>query len=261
MSVSLIISTYNRPDALFRVLESVELQTKIPDEIIIADDGSDDMTKKCITDFNKFSTLKLIHSWQNDKGFRAAKSRNKAIAKSSCDYIILVDGDMILHNKFIEDHIHHAELGFFVQGSRVLINKQITNKILENCLSSFSFLSKGISNRKNAIYSVFFAKFFVKKKNYIKGIKTCNFAFYKKDCIEINGFNNYFEGWGREDTEFVVRLLNKGINRKNIHFNLIQFHLWHKNSSRNLLHHNEAILLNSINNSLDWCENGISKYL
>ena len=161
MSVSLIISTYNRPDALFRVLESVELQTKIPDEIIIADDGSDDMTKKCITDFNKFSTLKLIHSWQNDKGFRAAKSRNKAIAKSSCDYIILVDGDMILHNKFIEDHIHHAELGFFVQGSRVLINKQVTNKILENCLSSFSFLSKGISNRKNAIYSVFFAKFFV----------------------------------------------------------------------------------------------------
>ena len=261
MSVSLVISTYNRPDALFRVLESVELQTKAPDEIIIADDGSDNKTKECIDDFNKSSNLKLIHSWQQDNGFRVAESRNKAISKSTCNYIILIDGDMILHNKFIEDHLSHAEPGYFVQGARVFLNYTTTSSLLKNGLHSFSLFSRGLSNRKNAVYSVFFAKLFSKKKNYIKGIKTCNLAFYRKDFTEINGFNNDIIGWGREDTEFVVRLLNNGINRKNVHFNLIQFHLWHQNSSREFLNNNNKILQNSINNSLVWCDSGLNKHL
>ena len=226
MRVTLIISTYNRPDALFRVLQSIELQTKLPDQVIIADDGSDKMTKECIDNFNKSSTLKFIHSWQQDKGFRVAQSRNKAIAKSNCDYIILIDGDMILHKKFIEDHLSFAEPGFFVQGARVFLDKATTRSVLKDGLRSFSLFSKGLSNRKNTIYSVFFAKLFSKKKNSIKGIKTCNLAFYRKDCIEVNGFNNDMIGWGKEDSEFIVRLLNNGINRKNVHFNLIQFHLW-----------------------------------
>ena len=261
MSVSLIISTYNRPDALFRVLESVELQTKLPDEIIVADDGSDNKTKKCIDDFNKSSSLKLIHSWQQDNGFRVAESRNKAISKSTCDYIILIDGDVILHNKFIEDHSRHSELGFFVQGSRALLDKIITRNILKNGLRSLSLFSMRVSNRKNVIYLGFFAKLFVKKKNYIKGIKTCNLAFYRKDCFEINGFNNDMIGWGREDTEFVVRLLNSGVNRKNVHFNLIQFHLWHQHSSREFLIKTDEILKNTTNNALTWSDNGLNKFI
>jgi len=261
MSVSLIISTYNRPDALFRVLESVEHQTKLPDEIIVADDGSDKNTKKCIDDFNKSSSLKVIHSWQQDNGFRVAESRNKAISKSNCDYIILIDGDVILHNKFIEDHLRHSELGFFIQGSRVFLDKTTTRNLLKNGLYSFSLFSRGLSNRKNAIYLGFFAKLFVKKKNYIKGVKTCNLGFYRKDCAEINGFNNDMIGWGREDTEFVVRLLNRGVNRKNVRFNLIQFHLWHQSSSRDFLSKNEEILKNTLNNKLSWSDNGLNKFI
>jgi len=261
MRVSLIISTYNRPDALFRVLESIELQTQIPDEIIIADDGSDYKTKECVEKFNRSSTLKLTHSWQQDKGFRVAESRNKAIAKSTCDYLILIDGDVILHNKFIEDHLNHAEKGFFVQGSRVFLSKETTIRVLKAGLSKFHLFSKGLNNRKNLIYLGFFSKLFVKKKNYIKGIKTCNLAFYRKDCIVINGFNNNMIGWGREDSEFIVRLLNYGINRKNVHFNLIQFHLWHEKSSRSFVKDNDEILQNSINNKNKWCESGINKFI
>jgi glycosyltransferase involved in cell wall biosynthesis len=261
MRVSLIITTYNRPDALFRVLESVEIQTSLPDEVIVADDGSDKETKKCIDDFKRSSSLKLIHSWHQDNGFRVAESRNKAISKSICDYIILIDGDVILHNKFIEDHLRHAELGFFVQGTRVFLDKTSSVSLLKNKFFSFSFFSKGLSNRKNAIYSVFASKLFSKKKNYIEGIKTCNLAFYRKDCVEINGFNNCMIGWGREDTEFVVRLLNNGVSRKNVHFNLIQFHLWHSHSSREFLSRNDEILKNTINNSLIWSEDGLNKFL
>jgi len=261
MRISLIITTYNRPNALSLVLQSIVAQTKYPDEIIIADDGSDDSTKKCITDFQKSSTLKVIYSWQEDKGFRLAKSRNKAIAISNFEYIVLVDGDMILHPKFIQDHLDKAEPGYFVQGTRVLLTQNRTRQALNNSTGNFSFLSRGIRNRKNAIHSNYFSKLLSKKKNHIKGIKTCNMSFYKEDCLNINGFNNDIEGWGREDSEFVVRLLNSGINRKNVRFNMIQFHLWHKEVTRDSLGQNDATLHSAIDNHVNWCDNGISKYL
>ena len=101
MQISLIITTYNRPDALLLVLKSVEHQSLVPNEVIIADDGSNDKTQELIDDFITHSNINIIHSFQKDKGFRAAKSRNKAISKSTGDYIILIDGDMILHRNFI----------------------------------------------------------------------------------------------------------------------------------------------------------------
>jgi len=261
MRVSVIITTYNRPDALLLVLQSIESQTKLPEEVIIADDGSDDNTEKLITNYQESSSLNIIHSWQEDKGFRAAKSRNKAIAISNFEYIVLVDGDMILHPKFIQDHLDNAEPGYFIQGTRVLLTQNRTRQALINSSVNFSFLSKGLRNRKNAIHSNYFAKLLSKKKNYIQGIKTCNMSFYKEDCLNINGFNNDFEGWGREDSEFAVRLLNSGINRKNVRFNMIQFHLWHKEATRDSLGHNDATLHSAIDNHVNWCDNGISKYL
>ena len=221
MKVSLIITTYNRPDALLLVLRSIERQITPPHEVIIADDGSTNETQKLINQFQENSKLNLIHSWQQDKGFRAAKSRNKAISKSTGGYIVLIDGDMILHPNFIQDHINSAESGFFVQGSRVLLTQKATVKAINRSNIDLSFVSMGLQNRKNAIHSNFLSIIFMKKLKSIKGVKTCNFSFYKKDCIEINGFNNKIEGWGREDSEFVVRILNSGIKRKNILFNSI----------------------------------------
>jgi glycosyltransferase involved in cell wall biosynthesis len=261
MRVSLIITTYNRPKALFLVLQSIKGQTKLPDEIIIADDGSDDSTKKCIAEFQKSSTLKIIHSWQSDKGFRVAKSRNKAIAKASSKYVVIVDGDMILHHNFIADHEKNAEDGFFIQGTRVLLTQDRVNKVFKNHTINFSFLSEGLKNRKNAIHSNFLSKLFSIKKNSLYGLKTCNVAFFKKDCVSVNGFNNDFEGWGREDNEFFVRLINKGINRKTLRFNAIQYHLWHIDASRKSVLQNEEILRKAIIENLNWCENGINNFL
>jgi len=261
MLVSIIITTYNRPDALLLVLQSIESQTKFPHEVVIADDGSDINTQKLISNFKKSSKLNIIHSWQKDQGFRVAQSRNKAIAKSSGNYIILIDGDVILHHKFIQDHINNAQANYFVQGSRALLSEDETSKIFVRKDLSFSIFSRGLRNRKNVIHSNLMCKFFLLKKNYLHGIKTCNIGFFKKDCVDINGFNNDFEGWGREDSEFIVRLMNNGINRKNVHFNALQLHLWHKNNSREFLEKNNLILKEAIKNRHIWCDNGIDRYL
>jgi glycosyltransferase involved in cell wall biosynthesis len=260
MLVSLIISTYNRPDALLLVLYSVERQSKFVNEVIIADDGSDKETKNAVLNFKKNSKLNIVYSWQEDKGFRAAESRNKAIANSIGEYLILIDGDMILHHKFIEDHIKNAEKGFFIQGTRSLLTEKTTKNAIRSMKVNFFFLSKGLRNRKNSINSNLLSKIFTKKANYLQGIKTCNMGFFKQDCLDINGFNSDFIGWGREDSEFAVRLINNGISRKNLRFNSIQFHLWHDENTRVSLNKNDLILKSSIENNLIWCKNGIDKY-
>ena len=261
MRVSLIIATYNWPESLILALRSIEKQTIVPEEVVIADDGSTAETKEIIDKFQKDSDLNIIHSWQEDNGFRVAKSRNKAIAKSCVDYIILIDGDIILHPKFVQDHVNNAKVGYFMQGSRVLLSQDITEQIIISNRISFSFFSKGMKGRKNTIHSNFLSKIFSTKKNYLRGIKTCNIAFFRQDFINVNGFNNEFEGWGREDSEFVVRLLNTGINRKNVRFNAIQYHLWHKEVDKKHLDYNNQLLQNSIEQKLKVCTKGINKYI
>ena len=261
MRVSLIITTYNWPESLLLVLKSAENQTIVPEEVVIADDGSNVETKEMIAKFQNDSKLNIIHSWQEDKGFRAAKSRNKAIAKSCGDYIILIDGDIILHPKFIQDHVNNVKVGYFIQGSRVFLTKDITEQIMIRKKISFSFFSKGLQSRKNAIHSNFLSRVFSNRKNSHRSTRCCNIAFFKQDCININGFNNEFEGWGREDSEFVVRLINNGLNRKNLRFNAIQYHLWHKVSDRKYLDYNNQLLQNSIEHKLKVCKKGINKYI
>ena len=261
MRLSLIITTYNWPESLELVLRSIDCQTITPEEVIIADDGSTSETKALVSRFQQDSELDIIYSWQENKGFRAAKSRNKAIVKSNTNYIVLIDGDMILHPRFIEDHISNAKLGYFVQGSRVLLTKNKTKRVLDHQKINFSFFLTGLMNRKNALYSNSLSNFLSRDKNFLGGIKSCNMAFFKQDCININGFNNDFKGWGREDSEFIVRLFNNGIRRKSLHFNAIQYHLWHSENKNTLLNRNDAILQHALFNRLKCCDNGINRYL
>ena len=118
MKTSLIISTYNRPDALALCLESVKRQTLLPDEVIVGDDGSRDETKQLIERFQKDFPVPLIHVWQEDDGFRLAMCRNKCIAKAKHEYIIQVDGDVILHTRFVGDHVASAQRGCYIKGGR-----------------------------------------------------------------------------------------------------------------------------------------------
>jgi glycosyltransferase involved in cell wall biosynthesis len=258
MKLTLIITTYNSPQLLLLVIKSIKNQSIFPDEIIIADDGSTQETKDLVGAFKKNSNFNIIHKWQEDIGFRAARSRNNAITESTGDYIVLIDGDVILHSSFLKDHLENAEPGFYVQGSRALLTKKLTKKSIDEKKINFSLFTFGVMNKKNSIHSKFLSLIFSNKSNKLNGIKSCNMAFYRQDCININGFNNNFEGWGREDSEFVARLMNSGLKRKNIRFNAIQFHLWHNENSRVSLESNDEMLSEAINNRVQFCENGIN---
>lgn len=233
------------------MLKSVFKQSKLPDEILIADDGSGEETRELIEKYQTEKSIPIHHVWHEDEGFRVSKIRNKAIKQSSGDYIIQIDGDCFLDKNFVKDHLSLKEKRCFISGSRVLLSKETTKKAIENQNIKFGFLSRGITNRFNTL-SFPFANFLLKKKNepiekLIYQIRGCNMSFWREDLIEINGYEEKMEGWGREDSELVLRLLKKGLYLKRIKLAAVQYHLWHQENDRSNFEKNHEMMMESLN--------------
>ena len=259
--ISLIITTYNWKKALRLSLASALDQTRLPDQIIVADDGSSDGTAEMVKEITAKSRVPLFYSWQEDKGFRAARSRNKAIAKAIGDYIIMIDGDIILAENFVEDHLGFARKNSFVQGSRALLNDRKTATLLAAGSIDVSIFDPGVENRKNCLRSALLASLFSWESDKTTGIRTCNFAFWREDSETVNGFNEDFVGWGREDSEFAIRLMNSGVKRRNLRFKGLAYHLYHRPNSRESLAINDTILEHALAKKTTWCEKGLAHHL
>ncbi|ENQ6618974.1 glycosyltransferase [Campylobacter lari] len=251
---ALIITTYNQKERLALVLDSVKNLEPLPDEVLIADDGSREDTAKLIQAYQKDFPCNLEHIWQEDEGFRAAASRNKAIRASNSEYIVLIDGDMILEKNFIGDHLKFASLKTILQGSRTILNENESKELLRKNDFSLAFDKKGFKNQRNIFLAKCVYKFskltknFFKKSQLVKGSKTCNMSFYKSDFEAIEGFNEKFIGWGREDSEFVARFLfNDGVFKR-LKFNALAYHIYHEENSKNMLEINHQIYLETIKN-------------
>lgn len=263
---SLIITTYNQKERLALVLDSVKNLALLPSEVLIADDGSTEDTKELIESYAKDFPCPLRHIWQMDKGFRLSEIRNRAINAANGEYIIIIDGDMILDSFFIKEHLHFAKKGVFLQGSRVILNESTTQNIMQSHAKdafSLAFKQGGFKAKRCVLLSSFIfntskiTSSFFDKKDFIKGIRGCNMSFFKTDCVSINGFNEAFIGWGREDSEFVARFLFNGGEMRRLKFAGIAYHLYHPENSRTMLESNHNIYLQTLANKSRYCERGI----
>lgn len=260
VKASLIITTYNRKDALELVLISALSLDPMPSEVIVADDGSRDDTRELIERYKAKFSIPLKHCWHEDTGFRLAAIRNKAIQMAEGPYIILVDGDMVMPEKFVLDHQRAAWSDRVVQGSRVLLDEALTRAALDKKQTDFGFNSPGVVNRKNAIRSEFLSSLFSYYSRNIYRVRGANMAFWKADVIKVNGFNEDFTGWGREDSEFIVRMQNAGVKKYHLKFAGSAYHLFHPENSREMLAQNQDIVDKAISENSIRCKNGIDKY-
>jgi glycosyltransferase involved in cell wall biosynthesis len=267
-SVSLIITTYERPKALSLVLDSLSRLTTFPLEVVIADDGSTEPTKKVIADWQKKLPFRLIHAWQEDDGFRAAAARNKAAIASSGNYLIFLDGDCLVFPDFIRNHIQLSAHNKMVIGSRILCSKELTSEME-------SGLEKPLDWK---LYAWTKAKF-LKKINRVlplvrlndswirnlrgdkwKGVRTFNLGVWRDDFFAANGFDERFQGWGHEDADLAIRLIKNGIQRKDGQFSIPVLHLWHQESDRTKLNHNEKMLSDTLCSTTTRALLGIDQY-
>ena len=238
MNLSLVLTTYNRPDALDRVLASIAGLKTPPFEIVIADDGSGDETMKLIDCWKE--RLPITHAWQEDQGFRAAAARNLAVSQSSGDYLIFVDGDCLVFPDFIDNHQRLAEPGFLVAGNRILMSQSLTKAILSNNADplhwhGLHWLKARFLHDINRLLPMlnlpgqFWRKWRLRKW---QGVRTCNLGIYRKDFESVGGFDESFRGWGHEDADLAIRLIRTGVRRKDGHFATAVLHLWHKENDR-----------------------------
>ncbi|MFT4611933.1 MAG: glycosyltransferase involved in cell wall biosynthesis [Glaciecola sp.] len=261
ITTTLVMPTYNWVQALELVLLSLKNQTQLPDEVIIADDGSTQETRLLIESFKKDFSRPIKHVWHEDIGSTKEVILNKAIAIAQGNYIIQIDGDCIMHHKFIEDHISAIEQRTYLFGSRVNLKDYVIPKIYQKKKITFSFFSKGLIKRARGLHIPVLANRFKRKLSMSKKIRGCNFSYWKQDFIDVNGYNEDMVGWGRDDTELVLRMMHNNVYGKRLKFKGIIYHIWHKQASKTGLNINNTIQANTQDNKLVWCENGIDKYL
>ena len=235
--ISILLATYNWPQALKLCLESLATQTDHHFEIIIADDGSTESTKQIINAFQSTHSLSITHLWQEDQGFRKTKILNQAIEAAKGDYLIFLDGDCLVQPDFVARHRELAQKGFLVTGSRVLLNEKLTQELLATSHWDFKlFISKLLEYRLNGGINKYWplkiklgnGSWRDYKKFVWRRIKGCNMACWKTDAQAIDGFDETMTGWGHEDADFVFRLQRHHIKRKSGSWSTEVLHLFHQ---------------------------------
>ncbi|CAH2030478.1 glycosyltransferase family 2 protein [Trichlorobacter ammonificans] len=256
-SLAVIISTYNSPDYLRRVLAAYALQTVYPDELLVADDGSTDETAQVIAEFTAQAPFPVRHVWHEDRGFRLAEIRNRAIAAASADYLVFSDGDCIPHPCFVQDHLRLARTGWFATGKRMLVGRELSPAF---CWSgSLEAAKQCLHGSLSGGHHLLRLPWLVHERKGVMGLRGCNMAAYRSDMLAVNGYNEKIVGWGREDSELVARLFAYGLRRREAPFAAIVFHLWHPENSRTNLQENDRLLQEALASGSYRCACGIHK--
>ena len=257
---TLIVTTYEWPEALELTLKSIARQSVAPGEVIVADDGSGPETARVVARWRTQIAAPVVHLWQPHEGFRLACSRNRAIAAANGDYVIIVDGDMVLHRHFVADHLSAARHDSFIQGVRLLTRACAAERMLREGSLDLHFFASGIRRRRHAVRNLLLSRMLFWRRTGQSAIRGCNQAYWKRDLLRVNGFNEAFVGWGREDNEIAARLYNVGVHRRNLKFQALAIHLHHPPRHPVGTNPNDAILHGTIERGDTWCRLGLDRH-
>ncbi len=242
LRLGVILNTYNQPQALDVILESLLHQTVVPAVISIADDGSDQRTFVVIEKWVKTLVHPALidHCWHEDDGFRRSLILNTAVSRTDADYLVFLDGDCVPCRQFIEDHVKLAEEGYFVQGRRsFIVEKRVDDFLAKRTDIMRLRFTGGLQGGMKSIRTPLAVIIKNKKR---RGIIGCNLGIWKSDFVKVNGFDEAFKGWGHEDAELCYRLYNNGITRKFVYGRAYVYHLNHPQQSREREMENKKIL-------------------
>jgi glycosyltransferase involved in cell wall biosynthesis len=264
--ISVVVTTYNREDALDAVLRSLAGQSDETFEVIVADDGSRPATAQLTEAWKGRFGRRLAHVWHEDRGFRAAEIRNRAILAARGDYVVFLDGDCIVRPDFVATHRRLAEPGWFVTGNRILLSSELTARVLRDKLTpeTWGFAAfivqrlRGGINRLAALLRLPLGPLRRLRQRAWRGARSANLAVWRSDLTRVDGFDAGYSGWGKEDSDIIVRLLRAGVKRKDGVFATGVLHLWHAEADRSRLPENERRLSGTVAGDATRAQRGLS---
>ena len=267
-TISVVITTYNRPDALEAVMRACFMQDDKRFEIIIADDGSTANTRARVERLAAGAPVPVRHVWQPDQGFRAAMARNRGILAATGEYIVFLDGDCIPQRDFIARHRALSQPGHLVSGSRILLSEALTRRVLEQeidlatvpATARLAWRARGDMNKVLQLFLRWPDIGRTSKRFRWRRIKSCNLAVWRSDLERVNGFDESFVGWGYEDSDLVLRLFHAGVRRKDGAFATEVFHLWHREAQRDQASSNRGVVLEREAAGTTWAIQGLREH-
>lgn len=250
MKTAVVVTTYNRPDALGAVLAGYCAQSTADFELLVADDGSTEATRTVVENCRAAAPFAVRHVWHEDRGFRAAAIRNRALAATAADYVVFSDGDCVPAHDFVARHAALAERGWFVAGNRVLLEAAFTRRALAQALPLHAFgaarwlaaWARRDINRWLPLLRAGDGAWRKAAPARWAGVKTCNLGIWRDDLVRVNGLDEAYAGWGLEDSDLVIRLLHAGVRHKSGRCAVPVFHLWHAENDRSRLADNQRRL-------------------
>jgi glycosyltransferase involved in cell wall biosynthesis len=231
--LSLIIAVYNRDDFLELVMESLLNQRFVDFEVIVADDGSGPAIAETIGRYRSRLPQPIRHEWHEDDGFRKTIVVNRAVTCAQTDYLVFIDGDCILHHRFLERHFERRRINQVLSGRRVEFDSDLTGRVNVDDVRSmrieripFWWSHAGKIDRWNGFYlPVLHPLRNIGRDDY--QILGCNFSVHKEDFYKVNGYDERIVGRGLEDNNLWRRFINSGIAVRTITREAIQYHLHH----------------------------------
>lgn len=264
---AVIVSTYRQPRLLDHCLFALARQTTLPREVVIADDGSGDITRAVIEGFTQRTGLTVRHVWHEDRGFRKTRILNKAIHAAKADYLVFIDGDCVAHPDFIAEHLAGAAAGHYLNGSLIRLNAATSMRITREAIANDSaFDARWLIRNGGSIDRRYLRltldgprRDWLNRHNhtplYWLG---SNSSCFKADAIAVNGFDNRFS-YGFEDGDFGNRLENLGLTPRTVRWTAVLLHLWHERpwAHPEEMERNQQLMTPKSTGGLHWAKNGL----
>jgi glycosyltransferase involved in cell wall biosynthesis len=257
--ISLIISTYERPGALNQVLRGVRRQTERPAEILVADDGSGAATRELIASWQPKLPSPVRHIWHEHLGFRKTIILNQCVAAATGEYLVLLDGDCVPHDRFVADHARLAERNFWVQGRRCFVREDVAAEFSPGATPLWQWI--GLGRIKGLAKAIWLPWPLIRRNCGQRGIIGCNMGFWRDDLLAVNGFDEEYSGWGGEDSDVGTRLYHLGRPRKFVYGHALVYHLNHPMLERAHVSASLQRLAETIRSKKIRCERGVNQYL
>lgn len=269
MQASVVLSTYNSPQWLEKVLWGYFCQSTRDFEIIIADDGSGPATAELIERLRADSPVPIQHVWQRDDGFRKCRILNKAALHARSDYLIFSDGDCIPRTDFVATHLARRAPGHYLSGSYYKLPMDTSHAITRDdieqghCFNKHWLYAHGLPRLRKTL-KISAGPHLAPLLNRLTparcNLKGSNASVWLSDLLRVNGFDERMP-WGGEDREFGVRLINAGVRPRHVRYDAICIHLDHARGyvDPDRVSANKQLRMMNEKNKVAWTEFGIAQ--
>lgn len=269
MKTAVILSTYNAPERLHPTLVGYARQTQRDFELIVADDGSTDATRRVIQDVSSQFSLPIKHVWQEDLGFRKCRILNQAIASTGADYLIFSDGDCIPRRDFVAMHVRFARPGRFLSGGYIKLNARVSGRITTQAIVEGKALDRSwlIANgmtQSHKLARLDCSEWRAKLMNTLTPTRPTwnghNASGWRSDLVAVNGFDERMAYWA-QDREFGERLVNYGVRGIQIRYSAVCVHIHHERPYKTdeSRQRNRQIRRETRRNHATWTVHGLHK--